>query len=165
MGRGVAIEPFELHRDGEQPVDDRLLLARLLEARLALNRLCQRHRIGGIGRHQLAQPIDLPVGHLEHAADVAERGARLQRPEGDDLRDAVGAIALGDVVDHLVAALLAEIDVEVRHRHAVGIEEALEEQPEAKRIEIGDGERPGDHRAGAGAAARPDRDLFAPSPT
>ena len=39
MRRGVAIEPLELHRDGEQPVDDRLLLARLLEARLAFDRL------------------------------------------------------------------------------------------------------------------------------
>ena len=102
--RGVAIKPLELHRDGEQPVDDRLLLARLFEARLAFDRLRQRHRIGGIGRHQLGEPVDLPVGHLEHAADVAQRGARLQRSEGDDLRDAIRAVALGDVVDDLVAA-------------------------------------------------------------
>ena len=58
--------------------------------------------------------------------------------------------------DHLVAAVLAEIDVEVRHRHALGIEEALEQQPEADGIEIGDGERVGDERARARAAARAD---------
>ena len=120
--------------------------------------------VGSAG-HQLAEPVDLPVGHFEHAADVAQRGARLQRAEGDDLRDAVGAVAALHVVDHLVAPLLAEVDVEVRHRHAVGIEEALEEQPEAERIEVGDGQRPGDDRAGARAAARPDRDPPAPSPT
>ena len=63
-------------------------------------------------------------------------------------------------MDHLVAPVLAEVDVEVGHRHAVGVEEALEEEVEAERIEVGDGERPGDHRAGAGAAPRPDRDAL-----
>ena len=53
----------------------------------------------------------------------------------------------------------AEVDVEIRHRDAFGIEEALEQQAEAQRIEIGDGQRVGDERAGAGAAARPDRDV------
>ena len=133
-------------------------LARLLEARLVGHRLCERHRVGRVGRHQLAQPVDLPVGHFQHAPDVAQRGARLQRAEGDDLRDAPGAVAALHVADHLVAPVLAEIDVEVRHRHAVGIEEALEEQAEAQRVEVGDGQRPGDHRAGARAAPRPDRD-------
>ena len=65
-----------------------------------------------------------------------------------------------DVVDHLVAAVLAEVDIEVRHRHAFGIEEALEQQAEADRVEIGDGERIGDQRTSAGAAARPDRDAL-----
>ena len=64
-----------------------------------------------------------------------------------------------DVGDDLVAMGFAEVDVEVRHRHALGIEEALEQQAERDRIEVGDGQRPGDDRAGAGAAARPDRDV------
>ena len=154
--RSVAVEPFELHGDRQKAIDDRLLLTRLLEARLALDRLFERDGIGRVGGHQLAEPVDLPVGHFEHASDVAERRARLQRSEGDDLRNPVAAVALLHVGDHLVAPLLAEVDVEVRHRHAVGIEEALEEEPEAKRIEVGDRQRPGDDRAGAGAAPRPD---------
>ena len=55
-----------------------------------------------------------------------------------------------------VAAFLAEVDVEVRHRHAFGVEEALEQQVEADRIEVGDGQRPGGDRTGAGAAAGTD---------
>jgi hypothetical protein len=43
----------------------------------------------------------------------------------------------------------------IRHRDALGIEEALEQKLEADRIEIGDGERVGDERAGARAAAGP----------
>jgi hypothetical protein len=52
----------------------------------------------------------------------------LQRPEGDDLPDGVGAVLVADVLDDLAAALLAEVDVEVGHRDAFGIEEALEQQ-------------------------------------
>jgi hypothetical protein len=63
-----------------------------------------------------------------------------------------------DVLDHLVAAVLAEVDVEVGHRDALGVQEALEEQAEADRVEIGDQQRPGGDRARARAAARPDRD-------
>ena len=115
----------------------------------------QRHGVGGIVRHQLAELVDLPVGHLQHAADVAQHGARLQFPVRDDLRHAVGAVLLLHVADHLVAAVLAEVDVEVGHRHALGVQEPLEQQAEAQGIEVGDGERPGHDRAGARAAARP----------
>ena len=67
------------------------------------------------------------------------------------------AVAPLHVADDFVAPVLAEVDVEIRHRHALGIEKALEQQPEADRIEIGDGQRIGDQRPGAGTAARPDR--------
>ena len=107
----------------------------------------QRHRRRGILRHQLGEFVDLPVGHLQHAADVAQHAARLQRAEGDDLRDLIAAVALLHIADHFVAAVLAEVDIEVRHRHAFRIEEALEQQAEADRIEIGDGQRIGDQRA------------------
>ena len=118
----------------------------------------------GILRHELGQLVDLPVRHLQHAADVAQHAARLQRAEGDDLRHLIAPVALLHIADHLVAAVLAEVDVEVRHRHAIRIEEALEQQPEPDRIEIGDGERPGNQRACAGAAARADRNALALRP-
>ena len=69
------------------------------------------------------------------------------------------AVLLLDVVDDLLPPVLAEVDVEVRHRHAVGVEEALEQEVVAQRIEVGDGQRVGDERAGARAAARADRDV------
>ena len=156
MGRGVAVEAFELLRHVEQRLDDRLLLGLLGEARLALDRLGEADRVGRVLRHHLAEPVDLAVGHLQDAADVAQHRARLQRSEGDDLGDLVAAVFLLDVADHLVAPVLAEVDVEVGHRHAVGIEEALEQQREAQRVDVGDGRRIGDQRAGARAAAGPD---------
>ena len=116
--------------------------------------------MGRVLRHQLGELVDLAERHFEHPADIAQDAARQERAEGDDLRDAVGAVALAHIGDHFVAALLAEVDVEIRHRHPLGIEEALEQEAEPQRIEIGDGERPGDDRARARAAPRPDRNAL-----
>ena len=86
--------------------------------------------------------------------------ARQERAEGDDLRDAILAVAAAHIGDHLVAPILAEVDVEVRHRDALGVEKALEQQAEADRIEIGDRQRVSDERARARAAPRPDRNAL-----
>ena len=135
---------------------DRFAVARRLQARLVIDRPAERDRISRVLRHELAQLVDLPVRHLQYAADVAQDAARLQRAEGDDLSDLSAAVFLLDVVNDFVAALLAEIDIEVRHRDALGIEKSLEQKPEPDRIEIGDGQRIGDERARARAAARSD---------
>ena len=153
-------QALEALRDVEGARHHRILVAKRLQLRLARDRGRERHRRGRILRHELRQLVDLPIGHLQHAPDVAQHAARLQRAEGDDLRDLIAAVALLHVVDHLAAPVLAEVDVEVGHRHAFRIEEALEQQAEADRIEIGDGQRIGDQRAGAGAAARTDRNAL-----
>ena len=160
----MAVKPFEPLADIEQLGHDRLGVARLLQPRLGGDGLRQRDGIGGVHGHELAQAVDLAIGHLQHAAHVAQDGAGLQLAEGDDVGDALGAVALAHIGDHLVAAVLAEVDVEIGHRHALGIEEALEQEPEADGVEIGDGERVGDQRAGARAAARPDGDAFGLGP-
>ena len=153
----MAVEPLDAHRDLEEPPHLLVGVPHLGEPLLARDRLLEAHRMGGIVGDELGHLVDLAVGHAEDAAHVAHGGARLQCAEGDDLRDAIGAVFRADVGDHLVAPLLAEIDVEIRHRDALGVEEALEEKPEADRVEVGDHERPGDHRSGARAAAWPDR--------
>ncbi len=95
---------------------------------------------------------------MQHTPDVAQHRAGLQLAEGDDLRHAVRAVFAAARRDDLVAPLLAEIDVEVGHRHALGIEETFEQQPEAQRVEVGDQQRPCDDGACARAASRAHRD-------
>ena len=165
MGGGVAVQPFELERYLDQAGDGRIVVALGRKPGLGVERLLQRHRVGRIVGDQLAQAVDAAVAKAEHAADIAEHGAGLELAEGDDLGDAVLAVAPAHVVDHLVAALRAEVDVEVRHRDPLGIEEALEQEAEAQRIEIGDGERPRHHGARARAAAGADRDPLPPRPS
>ncbi len=156
----MPVQAFQLLGDGKGAFDHRIALGFGLQPRLLVDRLGQRHRRGGILRHQLAEPIHVAVRHLQDAPDIAQHAARLQRAEGDDLRDLLPAVALLHVADHVVAAVLAEVDVEVRHRHAFRIEEALEQQAEPHRIEVGDGQCVRHQRAGARSAARPDRNAF-----
>src|SRR6185437_11455343 len=80
--------------------------------------------------------------------------------EGDDLRDAIHAIALAHITDDLVAPVLAEVDVEVRHRDAFRIEEAFEEKAEAQWVQIRDRQRISDERTRARAAPRTDRNAL-----
>ena len=61
-------------------------------------------RLARAFRDQLRDLVDDPVRHLEHAAGVAHGGARGHGRERDDLRDAVAAVLLGDVVDDALAA-------------------------------------------------------------
>ena len=125
------MQAFEFRAHVEGALHHRLAVARRLQSRLVGDGRGERHRLRGILRDQLAQLVDLPIRHFQHAADVAQHAARLQGAEGDDLRDLVAAVFLLHVADHLVAAVLAEVDVEVRHRHAFRIEEALEQQSQS----------------------------------
>ena len=128
------------------------LLARLqalLEARAAAH-----DRL----RDQLREAVAGRVVVAEHAGGVAGRRARRHLAEGDDLGDRLAPVLLLHVADHALAAADREVDVDVRHRLARRVEEALEQQVVGERVEVGDVERVGDDRAGGRAAARADGD-------
>ena len=109
-------------------------------------------------RHRLGDPVAHGEGEPQDARGVLDRLLGLDRAVGDDLRDAVGAVLLDDVLDDLTAAAFVEVDVEVGHGHALGVEEALEEQAVAQRVQVGDLHGVGGHRPGARATARADPD-------
>ena len=92
----------------------------------------------------LASLSPIAVVVAEHARGVARGRAREHLAEGDDLRHAVGAVLLGHVADHALAAAHGEVDVDIRHRHALGVEEALEQQVVAQRVDVGDLQAVGD---------------------
>ena len=151
------MKTFQRHGEIEQPCNLFVAGADLPQLRLLFQRFREGRGVGRVERDQLRNPVDLAVGHAENPSDVADRGARLKRPESDDLGYPVGTVLFLDVADHLVPAVLAEIDVEVRHRHPIGVQETFEEEPETERVEVGDGERPGDHRSRARTASRAHR--------
>ena len=189
LGDDFLVVAFLLQRDdvGQRPVGDhdsgrvdRVLPDEALERLREVDDL-PHDRVGVVGLLQLGSRlealvevdlrafrdhfrdlVDGAVGDLEHATGVADGGAGHHRPEGDDLGDAVAPVLLRDVVDDAVAPCDGEVDVHVRHRLAARIEEALEEQVVADRVDVGDLEAVGGERARRRAAARPDRDPVPP---
>ena len=70
------------------------------------------------------------------------------------------AVLLAHVADHVLTAVDAEVDDDIRHRDTFGAKEAPEQQVVGDRIDVRDADRVGDQRAGRGAAARSDRDSY-----
>ena len=116
------------------------------------------------GRHRLGDPVADRVREAQHPGRVLDRGLGLDRAERGDLRDLVLAPPLGHVADDLAAPALVEVDVDIGHRDALGVEEPFEDQPVRDRVEVGDAHRVGDQRAGRRATARADRDALALGP-
>ncbi len=156
VDRVLADEPFERPRQVDDLLRRRIGLVGRLQVGAGLEAVGE--RLPRPFRDQLRDPVDDAVRDLEHPARVADGGAGGHRPEGDDLGDAVAPVLLGDVVDHPLAALDGEVDVDVRHRLAARVEEALEEQVVLDRVDVGDLERVGGERAGGRAAAGADAD-------
>ena len=92
-------------------------------------------------RDELRDAVDGRERQAQHAADVARRGLRRELAEGDDLRHPLAAVLRDHVLHHALAAVHREVDVDVRHRLAARVEEALEEQVVADRVDVGDAER------------------------
>ena len=108
--------------------------------------------------NELGDAIDVAIGHVEGAAAILDGALGGHGVEGDDLRDLLAAVLAGDVFDDFAAAVHAEVDVDIGHGDALGIEEALEEQRVLERVDVGDLHGVGDERAGCRAAAGADGD-------
>ena len=151
MGGGVPRDPLELLGDGDELVDAVVAGHQLAQLRARLDGAIERDV--QLERDGLRDPVGLAVGEAHGAADVADGRLRAERPEGDDLRHPVVAVLARDVLDDLVATRVLEVDVDVRHRHPVGVEEALEGQAVLERVDRRDAERVGDDRARRAPAA------------
>jgi hypothetical protein len=165
----LPLEPFQAARGVHHLLHVRLALVELAEldglgkARvLRVEDAGQRDVLAHDGgRHRLGDPVTERERVAEHAGGVLDRRLGLDRRVGDDLRDALLAVALGGVTDHVAAPALVEVHVDVRHRHALGVQEPLEEQAVRDRVELGDAEGVGDQRARGRAPARTDPDALA----
>ena len=96
---------------------------------------------------------DRVLRQAEHLADLADRRAAAIGDDGRGDAGAVAAVFAVDVLDHLLAPLVLEIDVDVGRLVALGGDEALEQQVGRRRIDLGDAEAEADRRIGRRAAA------------
>ena len=139
---------------------DFLFVVGLLELGVLLERVLQAPL--HVGDH-LGQPIGLGDRQPHDPSHVADDRLRPHGPEGDDLGDGISAVLVPHIPDHLGPTVVGEVDVDIGRADALGIEEALEEQPVAQRINVRDLQQVGHHRAG-GRSARHAGDAVVASP-
>ena len=109
--------------------------------------------------HQPGHAVDIAVGHAQRPPHVPDGRPGAQRAEGDYLGDVVLAVFLGDIGDDLVAAVVLEVHVDIRHFLALDVEEALEDQPVLDGVDGGDAQAVQDD-AGGGAAPDAEEDIL-----
>ena len=149
---GVAHQPFQLSRRLDQFANLAVSFNGLAQLGRIFNRLLNRDvELRG---HHLGDAVDVGIRDVHGAADVFDRGLRGHGAKRDDLRHVVAPVFLRDVVDDFAAAVHAEINIDIGHGHALGIQEALEQQLMLQRIEIGDSKRVGNQRSGRRSAPR-----------
>ena len=110
-----------------------------------------------LGNH-LGDRIAERVGQIHDPPYIPYDTPRRKRSERDNLRHIVPPVLLCDIVDDFLPALIAEVDINIRHRDALRVQEALKQQVEADRVQLRDAKRIGNERSGGGTAARSDCD-------
>ena len=149
-------QPFERLCEIDDLLRDRVGVDRLPELGSGLQSIVE--RLSGPLGHELRDAVDDAVRDLEHPPRVTDGGPRGHGGEGDDLGDAVAPVLLRHVVDHAVATGHREVDVGVRERLATGVEEALEQQVVADRVDVRDVQAVGDEAARGRATTGTDAD-------
>jgi len=88
----------------------------------------------GVVRHELGDAVGLAERHAQRTAHVLDDRLGLHGPEGGDLGHAIMPVLLGAVLHDLKATAFAEVNVDIRHGHALHVEEALEQQIIRERV-------------------------------
>ena len=99
------------------------------------------------------QALDLVGLQAKRLTGVAQRAFRAVTDHRRRQRGALAAVFFIDVLDHLFAPLMLEINIDVRRLVALPGDETLEQHGHARRIDRGDAQRVADRRVGGRTAA------------
>ena len=96
--------------------------------------------------------LDLPRRQPERLAELADRAARAVGREGGDERRVLAPVALVDARDQLLAHVAREVEVDVRQRGDLLVEEAPEEELVGDRVDVREAGQVADDRGDRRAA-------------
>ena len=114
--------------------------------------------VDGAGREALRaarHPLDLPRRQPERLAQVADRPPRAVGGEGRDEGRALVAVALVHPRQQHLAHVAREVEVDVRQRRQLLVEEAPEQELIADRIDVREAGQIADDRRDRGSASAP----------
>ena len=87
-------------------------------------------------RHELCNPIRLRIRHIQYARHITHGVLRHHLTKGYDVTHATLAILLRTVFNHLIATVILNIGINIRHRDTVWVQEALKEKIVLQRVQI-----------------------------
>ena len=141
-----------------QILDFVILLIGVPQIRAGLQGLVECH--SQISRNHLRNRITFCIRHVQNTAYVTDHALSGQRTEGHNLNHPVFSVFAHDIIDNLLSALKAEVDINIRHRHPLRIQETLKEQLVTDGIDIGDPQAVGHNTACCGTASRPHHNIM-----
>ncbi len=119
----------------------------------ALRQLRNQHHVGVEPALLFGEGIDQRLVEPQRLADIADGAFAAISHHHRRQRGAVMAVFVVDVLDHLLAPLVLEIDVDVRWLIAFAADETLEQQVGALGVDLGHIQAITDRRIGGRAAA------------
>ena len=136
-----------------------------IDERAGLRRRLDPHRDLDVAPHVLDRPrlgparhpLELPRRQAEHLPQLADRPARAERRERRHQRRALLAVAVVHPRDQLLAHVAREVQVDVRQRVELLVEEAPEEQVVGDRVDVREAGEVTDDRGHRGPAPAPRR--------
>src|SRR5437773_7596857 len=87
-------------------------------------------------RNQFSDFVDFGIGLLQAAARISNDATCSHSTERDDLRNILPPVLFSHVINNSSPPVHAEIDINIRQRHALGIEKTLEEKSVLQRIQV-----------------------------
>ena len=112
-------------------------------------------------RDKGGEPVGFVQREVMDSGDILDGALRQHCSESDDSGNVILAVSIFDIL--VGEAEVFEIHVDIRHRYTVRIEETLEQELVADRVQVGDSETVSYYRSGGGATARPDQASFLPA--
>ena len=163
MRGSVSRHAFEPTGDFEQVGDSCVALLHLAQVGRLLERVCKTdiQRV----RHQFGDLVHIGERHVERPARVADHSLSPHGAKGDDLADILAAVSFRDVVDDVGASTHAEVDIDVRERNSLRVQEAFKKQIVLERVNICYMQRVGNEAACGGPTARSHRNTLVASET
>ena len=89
-------------------------------------------------RNHLRETVAFVYGNVADASHVLDCRFGCHRAESDDVRNMVLAVCLFDIFESVVAPVIVEVYVYIRHIDTVRIEETLKQKVVTYRVQIGD---------------------------
>ncbi len=161
MHGGVSGKPLQPFAHVNEPVHLFILPVQLAKLRIFFQR-----QINGniqLSRYHLGNGIHKSIGKIHHTSHVTDHTLCRQRTERNNLHHLVRAVFAAHIINDLLPAVKAEVNVDIRHGHPLRIQETFKQQTVPYGIDVGNLQAVGHNAARRGPPPRSHRNPVAAS--